>query len=117
MTKKLTNQQIADQAFAQNKDLDKVFVADGYSFSTENAANLHKNTCGKNRIKVVPFTRLEESKSSKNEKPAKPVKLDRLTLAELTQVAISKGIRAEENATKAQVIEQIEALETTNINS
>jgi hypothetical protein len=106
---KKTNQEIADAAFDKNKDLDKVFIADGFAFSTENAANLHKHSSGKKGIKVCPFTRKEATEQQQNEN--KPVKLDKLNKADLIKVAESKGIRPDDNATKAQIIEQIEEVE------
>jgi hypothetical protein len=106
---KKTNQQIADAAFDKNKDLDKLYIADGFAFSTENAANLHKHSSGKKGIKVFPFTRKEVPVKVATE--TKPVKLEKLKLAELVKVAESKGIRPEEKATKAELIEQIEAID------
>jgi hypothetical protein len=104
---KKTNQQIADESFDKNKDLNEVYVSsDGYPFATENAANLHKNTSGKKGLKVFPFARKEAV--TKSAKAPAPVKLDKLNKADLIKVAESKGIRLEENATKAQIIEQIE---------
>jgi hypothetical protein len=103
---KKTNQEIADAAFDTNKDLNELFVADGFVFSTENAANLHKHSSGKKGIKIFPFTRKETVLKAVVE--PKPVKLDKLNKAALIKVAESKGIRPEENATKAQIIEQIE---------
>jgi hypothetical protein len=109
---KKTNQQIADTAFDKNKDLNEVFVtSDGYPFATKNAANLHKNTSGKKGIKIFYFTRKEDEQ--KEIESPKVVKLDKLNKADLIKVAEAKGIRPDENATKAQIIEQIEALEKT----
>lgn len=113
---KQTNQQIADEAFEKNKDLDKVFVtSDGYPFASENAANLHKNTSGKKGLKVFPFSRKEAIKTEKVATTEKVVKLDKLNKANLIKVAISKGIRPEDSATKADIIKAIEDLEQTNI--
>lgn len=110
---KKTNQQIADAAFEKNKDLDKIFVADGFAFATENAANLHKHSSGKKGIKVFPFTRKEEAVTATKKNIDKVVKLDKLNKPDLIIIAESKGIRPEENATKAQIIEQIEVVEKT----
>jgi hypothetical protein len=107
---KKTNQEIADAAFDKNKDLNEVFVtSDGYPFATENAANLHKDTSGKKGIKVFPFTKKEDEQ--KEIKSPKVVKLDKLNKADLIKVAEAKGIRPDENATKAKIIEQIEAID------
>jgi hypothetical protein len=111
---KKTNQQIADESFDKNKDLNEVYVSsDGYPFATENAANLHKNTSGKKGLKVFPFARKEAVTKSATE-PA-TVKLDKLKLAQLIKLAESKGIRPEERATKAQLIEQIEIVLNSEI--
>ncbi|MCI2229581.1 hypothetical protein MC378_10415 [Polaribacter sp. MSW13] len=112
---KKTSQQIANEAFQNSKDLDKVFVtSDGYPFATENAANLHKNTSGKKALKIYPFTRPEMvSKPATNKvTDAKPVKLDKLKLDELRAVATKEGIRFEDKATKAQLIADIEKVRT-----
>lgn len=113
---KQTNQQIADSIFEKNPEADKAFVSsDGYGFLTENAANLHKNTSGKKDLKVYPFTRKEETKTDKVENTDKVVKLDKLNKANLIKVAISKGIRPDDSATKADILKAIEDLEKTQI--
>ena len=117
MAKQQSNQEIADKAFSKNKELNEVFVtSDGYPFATENAANLHKNTSGKKGLKVVSFNRKEAAQDDQKNKTKNPVKLDRLKLDELRKLAESKGIRPEDNATKAEIIPGLEALEKTKIN-
>jgi hypothetical protein len=110
---KKTNQEIAAETFASNKSLKEVFVSsDGYPFVSENAANLHKDTSGKKGITVEKFTK---SASTKPATEPTPVKLDKLKLSQLIKVAESKGIRPEERATKAQLIEQIEIVLNSEI--
>lgn len=113
---KQSNQEIANEVFKNNKDLQKVFVCGKFPFSTENAANLHKNTSGKKDLKVFPFTRTEgPGNDDTGNTDEKPVKLDRLNKADLIKVAESKGIRPDENDTKAVIIKQIEDLEQSKI--
>lgn len=114
---KQTNQQIADEAFKKNKDLNEVFVtSDGYPFFTKNAADLHKNTSGKKDLKVYPFSRKEQTTTEKVENTEKVVKLDKLNKANLIKVAVKKGIRPDDSATKADIIKAIEDLDKTKIN-
>jgi len=111
-----SNQEIANEVFKKNNDLQKVFVCGKFPFATENAANLHKNTSGKKDLKVFPFTRTEGSgNDDTGNTDEKPVKLDRLKLAELQIVAKSKGIRPDENATRADIIKLIEDLDKSQI--
>lgn len=110
------NQAIADKFFKENPEADQVHICDGFEFTKKNSAELHKITSGKKGLKVVSFDRKENTQEDQKEKSDKPVKLDRLKLDELRKLAESKGIRPEENATKAQIIEQIEVVENSKIN-
>lgn len=114
---KKTNQEIADEFFAKHKNVEKVLVSsDGYAFVTENSANLHKDTSGKKGITISTFLRNEKGAEPKTPEAPKKVKLDKLKKAELVKVAESKGIRPDENATNAEIIKAIEAVDNAKIN-
>ena len=105
--KKLSNQEIADKVFKENKDANEVFVtSDGYPFTTKNAADLHATTSGK-KLKVFPFTKKEEAKKETKNKETAPKKLENLKLDELKAVATKELVRYDDAVTKAQLIEGI----------
>lgn len=114
--KKQSNQEIANGVFKKNPDAKEVFItSDGLAFLTKNSAELHANTNPtKKKLKVFSFEQKEETTTTKENKV---VKLEKLNKADLIKVAESKGIRPDENATKAQIIEAIETLEKTKNNA
>lgn len=101
---KISNQQIADAYFKRNKDADQVHICGGFEFKTNNAAQLHLNTSAKKGLKVVSFERKQASGDNKSKAP-KP--LNKMNLNELQAVAKLEGVRADENATKTQLVEAI----------
>ena len=102
-------QKIANSVFKANKDAKEVFItSDGFPFLSKNAADLHKNTNrGKKKLEVIEVKN-ENFATSKKAAPKKEVKLSKMNLTLLTELATSKGIEVPEKATKAEIITLIE---------
>lgn len=101
------NEQKAKEIFAKNKEVNKVFItSDGFPFITENAANLHKN-----RTKGLTMSSYTRSLEPKTTKEPTVLSLEKLNKKDLTKVAEARGIRVDESATKANIINVIKIVD------
>jgi len=111
-------QKTAEGVFKSHPEAKGVFItSDGHAFLSKNSADLHKNTNrGKKKLEVIEVKNdsfaASKKKAPKKDAPKKdaPVSLKKMNLTLLTEVATSKGIEVPEKATKAQIIELIEAV-------
>ena len=106
---KNSNQELANQFFKENKEAATVYVCDGYTFKTKNAAELLGNSAPKKR-KTFEFSRKEETNSVNSNSNKPSLNLDKLNKTDLIKVAESKGIRPDDSNTKAEIIALIEAV-------
>lgn len=104
-------QQLAADVFKSNPSAKTVFItSDGFPFLTKNAAELHKNTNrGTKKLEVIEVKN-EAFPSNEGPAAASDKPLAKMNKAELLEVAVSKGIEAPADATKAEIIKLIEAV-------
>lgn len=106
--------EIAVEVFKNNPKATEVFVCDGYSFLTKNAADLHATTSKANKtLKVVTvknekFTVVKSNEDSESQTDEKSI--DRMNKTELQEKATALEIEFLEEDTKAVLITKIQAV-------
>lgn len=104
--------EIATKIFKDNPKVRKVFVCDGYSFLTKNAADLHATTSDPKKtlnvvtVKNESLTVVKSNEDSESQTDEKPI--DRMNKPELQEKATALGIEFLEEDTKAVLITEIQ---------
>lgn len=106
--------EIATKIFKENPKVREVFVCDGYSFLSKNAANLHATTSKPNKtlnvvvVKNESLTVVKSNEDSESQTDEKPV--NRMNKNELQEKATALDIEFLEEDTKAVLIAKIQTV-------